>query len=229
MRLRFLVLPVVAAVLALSGSPAQATVVFVDSLGSSGFGSLAVLDDFEVFAPKDTSIFVPVSRFGLTYAPVTVCSTDCPGNIFVSSPGYANYGTPPTTSSILTANGNEFFTITPDSDLRRIGFDVYTINDPGNIFSVPGAVNVQVSVLTIAGTTSLSLAPPAGNFGFLGIVSDDPILQITWEANLGGVHNTGIDNVRVSDTVGSTVPEPATGLLALLGLAALAAQRRLRG
>jgi hypothetical protein len=226
MRVRSLVLSILAAGLALAGSPAQASVVFVDSLGSGGFGGLAVLDDFEGFAPKDVAIFAPISEFGLTYAPVTVCSTDCPGNIFVSSPGYNNYGLPTTTSSIFTASGNEFFTITPGSDLRRIGFDIYTINDPGNIYSVAGAVNVQVSVLTIAGTTTLSLTPPLGNFGFLGVVSDDPILQITWEADKGGIRNTGIDNIRVSDTVGAPVPEPSTGLVILVGLAALASRRR---
>lgn len=60
--------------------------------------------------------------------------------------------------------------------------------------------------------TPFNLPPPLGNFGFLGIVSDDPILDIEWFGNLGGIRNTGIDNLRFSESVG-VVPEPA--LLAL--------------
>lgn len=194
---------------------ADAAVVFVYSTGDSGFAAIPILETWEVFAPKDTP-FTTTTRSGVTYTSIFP-----PDNIWVSSPGYTNYGIPITTTSILTTSGNENFEFSPSFTARRIGFDVYTINDPGNPFSVPGAANVQVTVTTTTGIHGLSLAPPAGNFGFLGIVSDDPILKVRWLADQGGVRNTGIDNLRFA----STVPEPLSITLLCVGLAATASRR----
>ncbi len=71
----------------------------------------------------------------------------------------------------------------------------------------------------------LNLPAPIGNFGFLGILSDDPIVSITWQADQGGVRNTGIDNIRLSENL---VPEPGTLLLIGSGLTALALRRHRR-
>jgi hypothetical protein len=210
----------------LSLGTAQAAVIFVDSLAA--FGASAVIDDFEDFSPKDSFIPGAFTRANLTYEAVSCSGTEfgqaiCPGNLGVSSPGYINYGIAgATTSSILTANGNEVFTITPGVALRNLGFDVYTIDDPGFPTSVVGAENVLVSVLTASGTTLHSLTPPAGNFGFLGILSDEDILEVTWRASAGGIRNTGIDNIRVS----ASVPEPGALFALGLGLVALAARKR---
>jgi PEP-CTERM motif len=207
----------------LSLGSAQAAVIFVDSLAA--FGASAVIDDFEDFSPKDSFSFGSFTRGDLTYTAGSCAGTEfgqpiCPGNIGVSSPGYNNYGIAGlTTSSILTATGNEVFTITPGVALRNLGFDIYTINDPGFPTSVPGAENVIVSVLTASGTTTLSLTPPAGNFGFLGILSDEDILEVSWRASAGGIRNTGIDNIRTS------VPEPGALFALGLGLVALAARK----
>jgi hypothetical protein len=187
-----------------------------------------VIDDFEDFSPKDSFGFTSFTRAGLTYESVSCAGTEfgqaiCPNNIGVTSPGYINFGIAgATTSSILAANGNEVFTITPSGSLRSLGFDVYTINDPGSANSFPGAENVLVSVLTTSGLTTHSLIPPAGNFGFLGILSDEDILEVTWRASAGGHKNTGIDDIRVS----TAVPEPGVLALLGLGLAALASRKR---
>ena len=198
-------------------APAAASVIFILSESPSGaFAGLPVYEDFEGIAPKDTSL-ASITSAGITYAPVV-------GNVFVSSPGYVNYGIPgATTSSILTANGNEHFTISPSFTVRSIGFDIYTINEAGNPNSVPGANPVIVSVTTVGPPVILILPAPVGNFGFLGIVSDDPISSVTWEADLGGVRNTGIDNVRLAEYA---VPEPGTLLLIGSGLTGLALRRR---
>lgn len=202
---------------ALGSVPAQASIVFVFSQADAGFGVLPVLEDWESFAPKDVG-FPGFSSNGINYVAVAP-----PGNILITSPGYNNFGIlGVTTTSILATNGNENFELFPTFTARRIGFDIYTINNPGAQNSVPGAQNVQVTVASSSESAFLSLASPPGNFGFLGVVSTDPIVSVYWLADLGGIRNTGIDNIRVSDST-SSVPEPGTlvflGLSLVVGLA----------
>lgn len=218
-----------AAIAGLAASPARASVVFVLSeTPSGGFPSLPVHEDFESWAPTDTALASIVSN-GITYAAVTGCgdTTTCPGNVWVTGFPYANFGIPGSTSgAILTATGNEYFTLTPSFTVRSLGFDIYTNNEVGNPKSFPGAADVIVTVLTSGGPTVLNLPAPLGNFGFLGIISDDPILQLTWQADKGQYVNTGIDNVRVSEIA---IPEPRTLLLFGSGLAGFALRRRRNG
>ncbi len=227
MRLKLLVASLATSI-ALAAAPARATVVFIVSeTPSGGFESLAIHETFEGAPSKDVALASLVSG-GITYAPVTGCGDTgtCPGNVWVASPGYDNFGIPGSTgSSILTATGNEYFTVTPGFTVRSLGFDVYTINESGSPNSVLGADPVIVTVETIAGLTVLNLPAPIGNFGFLGVVSDDPILSLTWQADLGGVRNTGIDDIRVSE---HAVPEPGTLILLGSGLAGAAFRRRRR-
>jgi hypothetical protein len=218
---RILVTAVVLALFVMMSAPASATVIFVLSeTPSGGFSGLPVYEDFEGITPKDTALSL-ITNAGISYAPALIS-----GNVWVSSPGYNNYGIPGvTTTSILTATGNEYFTIAPSFPVRSMGFDIYTINEDGNPNSVLGALPVIVTVDTGGLPTLLNLPAPIGNFGFLGILSDDPILSVTWQADQGGVRNTGIDNIRVSESV---VPEPGTLLLIGSGLTALALRRRRR-
>lgn len=200
----------------LAAAQAAAGTSFVSSTSSAGFGSLAVYEDFESISPKDTSLSSFTSGI-ITY-------TAEPGsNVFVSSPGYSNYGiSGSTTSSILTSNGDEDYTLTFSSAVRRIGFDTYTIDAAGATNSVSGAPPVKVTVVTSAGTFQHDVVAGPDNFGFLGIVSDEAILSVNWYGRLGGVRNTGIDNVRIDEAV----PEPGT--LAALGLGLAALRRRAR-
>ena len=202
-------------IVASCGAKAEATIIFVTSLGS--FGSLPVYEDFEGVLPKDTALAAIVSN-SILYEPKLPFGSVGNDNVWVSSPGYSNYGIAGlTTSSILTTNGNEWFFIKPGFTVRSLGFDTYTINDAGSPNSVPLAKNVLVTVVSTSESSSLSLTPPAGNFGFLGIFSTDPIVSVEWQADLGGVRNTGIDNIRLSAE--NVVPEPGT--LGLLGLGLL--------
>jgi len=220
----------VAAALAIAAAPARASVIFVLSeTPSAGFESMPVYEDFEAVTPKDTNLTTPIVSNGITYTAVTGCGDPivCPGNLVVTGVPYFNFAVPVTSGSILTESGNEYFTIEPSFTVRSLGFDIYTINEAGNPYSVAGAKDVLVSVLTSSGTSVLDVPAPVGNFGFLGIISDDPILEVTWMADLGGVKNTGIDNLRLSEST-PAVPEPGTMLLLGSGISGLALRRRRR-
>ncbi len=213
-------LGVVAAVGA--ASLGSAAVSFFYDVNDAGFNSVAVLEDYESVFPKDATLF-GLSSNGLSYTPLPPSSAPTT-NLVVASPGYTNFGIAgPTTSSILTASGEEHFRIDLNAHVaRRFGLDTYTINAAGEQNSVAGAPPVKVTVVTTGGTVVLDLPAPAGNKGFLGIVSDDAITSVTWLGVMGGIRNTGIDNIRVSDAV----PEPASMAILGLGLAALARKRR---
>ena len=192
-----------------------AAVTFTTNINSYGFNSMAVHEDFEAFAPKDVGLASFVSN-SITYSAIHQ-------DVVVASPGYVNFAIgAPTASSILTTNGDEDFRLMPSFQVRRIGFDAYTINEPGNPNSVPGANDVVVAVHTFSGATVYNLPGQPGNLGFLGIVSDEDILAVDWYGHLGGVKNTGIDNIRVS----GVVPEPATLAAFALGAGTLLRRRR---
>ncbi|HRK20848.1 MAG TPA: PEP-CTERM sorting domain-containing protein [Fimbriimonadaceae bacterium] len=193
----------------------HASISFVNSTASYGFAGITVDEDFESFSPKDTSL-ASVDTPGILFTPITL-------NVFVSSPGYTNYGiTGATASSILTTSGDEDYKGTLKVTARRLGFDIYTIDDPGSPNSVPGAPPVRVTVTSTTEFATYDIPAPSGNFGFLGIVSDDPIVEFTWYGQSGGVRNTGIDNTRIS----SVVPEPATMAALAVGVAAMFRRRK---
>jgi len=196
-------------------STGQAAISFVNSLASNGFAGISVDEDFESFAPKDVAL-ASVDTPGILFTPITL-------NVWVSSPGYTNYGIAgPTVTSILTTNGDEDYRGTLKVPARRIGFDIYTIDDPGSPNSVPGAPPVRVTVTSTTEFATYDIPAPSGNFGFLGIVSDDPIVEFTWYGKSGGIRNTGIDNTRIS----GVVPEPASLAALVVGSAALLRRRR---
>jgi hypothetical protein len=81
----------------------------------------ALVDNFESFSPKDVNLPSAVSG-GITYTP-----TGTGTNVVVASPGYTNFGAGvnPTTTSILTASGNEDFVGVLTSPASPSGFDVF--------------------------------------------------------------------------------------------------------
>jgi hypothetical protein len=174
----------------------------------SAFDSAAttsLLEDFEAFTPKDTP-FSSITSHGVVYT--GFAGVPFP-NVWVASPGYNNFGAGvgTTTTSILTANGDEdilmTFTMTP----LAVGFDFY----------FNGLGPVTLTVTNTAYTSTFTYGADLDSKGYYGIVSTDPILSIRFTSTDGGRLNTGVDNISISSV--PEVPEPTT--LALLGAGVL--------
>ena len=166
----------------------------------------ATVETFETLTPKDVPLPVVVSPVG-TFNPA-------PGgalNVFISSPGYNNYGpgNNPTTTSILTANGDESIEFLPASAASAVFMDVY-LNDlgPAWLTYFNGATQIgQISFLADGDPSNNFLAQVGFDFG-----TSNRITRVTWLSTLGGQLNTGIDNVTVS-----FVPEPSAWALLIAG------------
>ena len=133
------------------------TMFFTDVNAFDALTNTTLVEDFEAFSPKDRALLSFVSN-GNTYAGVGR------NNVWVSSPGYRNFGVPVTTSSILTATGDEDFTVEFGTPTEAVGFDTYL-----NAFA-PATVRVF-------GTTGLLdtfvLNHDPTTVGFLGILADE--------------------------------------------------------
>jgi len=198
---RLMFITIVCAFLAV---PVRADLTFygpADKLSFESSNIIAFVEDFESVILKDTALASFISN-GITYTGLG--GTPFP-NVWVASPGYTNFGVPVTTSSVLTSNGGEDFTIgmTFVGPITAVGFDTY----------LNGYGPATIGVLNSDGWTTTTLSHNPATVGFFGVTSDSTISTIQWTTISGGVVNTGIDNVQVG-----VVPVPAAVLLGLLGL-----------
>lgn len=206
---------VFATALALAAPAHAAVIQFTTQASFDAASSTSLLETFEAVVPKDAPFAVLVSN-GVTYTANAGSPTP---NVWVSSPGYSNYGAGvgTTTSSILTANGDEDFTLDFSTPYTAIGFDVY----------FNGLGPVTVSLYGTGGLLdSFVDTRDLDTKEYYGFVSDELITSLRFASTLGGQLNTGIDNLAVGDAL--AVPEPATLALFGAGLIALGALRRRR-
>lgn len=102
-------------------------------------------EDFESIAPKDTPLPTLVTAVG-TFTPFAGVPFS---NVWVASPGYTNFGpgNNPTTSSILTANGDEGWWLDLAFPAREVSLDIY-LNDlgPAEISFYGSSMNWMLSV-----------------------------------------------------------------------------------
>jgi hypothetical protein len=203
-------LPALAAPVIFQGNPGDRATFFT-SVGATA----AYTETFESVPVSKDASHLSFSQAGATYTALGGT------NVFVSSPGYANYGAGvgTTTSSILTANGDEHFEVSLASAAEVLAMDVYT-NGLG-----------PLTITFFNGATLLGTASWAGtedDIRFLGFRGDQAVTRFEFISTLGGRLNTGLDNIAFAITDTGRVPLPGTAALALLGLALAAAQQRRR-
>lgn len=183
--------------IAVSETARASTMFFTDFDTFNEVTESSLVEDFEAFSPKDRALPSFVSNNN-TY--IGLAGARFP-NVWVSSPGYRNYGVPVTTSSILTATGDEDFRIEFGTPTEAVGFDTYI-----NAF---GPANVEVFGATgLLDTFELNHDP--STVGFLGILASEEISSIRWYSTNGGIVNTGIDNIIQGSS--RSVPEPTSAI-----------------
>jgi hypothetical protein len=173
-----------------------------------------VVEDFESAGPKDTALASLVTAVGV-FTPIA------PGNnVWVASPGYTNFGPGlnPTTSSILTANGDEGFELIFPFVAKGFSTEVY-LNDlgPAELKLYDGATLKFTFIWAADGDDTNNLF----SIGVFGL----PVTRMTFVSTLGGRLNTGLDNISLTPL--GAIPEPASWALMIGGFAlAGAAMRR---
>ena len=201
-------------------APASAQAFNSKSVFLAAAGTPFYTETFESVPIAKDAEHGPFTKNGITYTPLAGARTI---NLWVSSPGYTNYGAGlnPTTSSILTSNGDEWFRLTFASTVYGFGLDAY-YNGLGP------ATTSFYNGSTLLGSVSFNGAATIGFAGYLATLSA-PITSVEFQSTSGGVLNTGIDNVIIYDTaVTTTAPEPASLALLATGLVGIVAVGRRR-
>lgn len=189
----------------------------IASIACAAPAAAAVIEDFESAGPKDTPLASLATSVGV-FTPIA------PGNnVWVASPGYTNFGPGlnPTTSSILTANGDEGFELVFAFAASNFQTQIY-LNDLG-----PATLELYSGASLLFSITIQADADDTNNLFGLGVTHFLPMTRMTFVSTLGGRLNTGLDNISL--TPFAAVPEPASWALMIGGFAlAGAAMRRKR-
>lgn len=175
----------------------------------------AVVEDFETLGPKDTALASLATAVG-------VITPIAPGNnVWVASPGYTNFGAGnnPTTSSILTANGDEGFELIFAFAAEGFSTQVY-LNDlgPAELKLYDGAA-LKFTFTWLADDDDTNNLFSIGVFGL-------PVTRMTFVSTLGGRLNTGLDNISLTPL--AAIPEPASWAMMVCGLALAGSAMRRR-
>ena len=196
------------ALCALAAEPVVAGLTFYGPTEKATFQAsnvISIVETFDAVTPKDAIISSFVSQ-GVTY---TGLGGSPSGNVWVTSHPYTNFSVAVPDATVLTANGDEDFTVAMSfaGPFTAIGFDTY--------LNTAGPVTIQIENGDGWTTTTLSHDPTI--IGFFGVSSDSPITTIRWASPItpGGrqLINTGIDNIEMG-----VVPVPGAVILGMLGL-----------
>lgn len=194
-----------------------AAIALVSAAGLAQASPLIAFEDFEGVSTKDISLFELNTLVG-RFEPASGF------NLVVASPGYTNFGPGlnPTTSSVLTANGDESFRWTLAFSAALVQLQVY-LNDLG-----PATLSFYDATDTLLQTYTFDAdVDTTNNLATISYdAGADVITRATFVSTRGGVLNTGLDNITIAQlSGGGTVPAPASLLLAGTALALLAGAR----
>lgn len=181
---------------------------YADRASFDAATTIGITETFDLVTPKDAPLSSFVSQ-GVTYAGIGG------SNVWVTSYPYSNFGVATPGPIVLTATGNEDFTLgmTFVSPVTAVGFDTY--------LNQYGPVTIQVEDAQGWTTTTVDHNPTT--VGFFGVTSSSPISTIRWTAIGGERINTGIDNVQIGVV---PVPVPGAMVLTLFGLSIVGAKFR---
>ena len=201
---------------AAAGNAYASTMFFTDVNAFDALTDTTLIEDFEAFPLKNQPLSSFVSN-GNTYT--GHAGVPYP-NVFVSSPGYTSYGVPITTSSIITANGDEDFTVEFGTLTEAVGFDTYLNAYGPATVSVFGANNLLDTFVLNQDPTTV---------GFLGILASEEISSIRWTTVNGGKINTGIDNIIQGSRIDKkSTPESSLliGIVSIFVIAVLSRKKQ---
>src|SRR4051794_27716046 len=204
--------------IACSTPAAATTVLFTDSTGFQTAAPAATLiENFEDSSLALRNTLLPSYTGPGNEISFTPIGGEPTPNVFLASSGFTNFGLGlnPTTSVVLTANGNEDFIGTLASPVFGLGFDVLLDDSPLTVSFFNG--------VTLLGTLTFDdPTVPGDNLAFAGITSTTGVTSFRLTATNGGQINTGVDNIytQVAQPE-SGVPEPWTWLTMLLGFGAI--------
>ena len=193
--------------------PGQAAVTFYTSqVAFDAAATTGLIEDFEATGATTDTAISGFSHNGVTYQGL---AGGVPfANVYLYSPGGSEFGAgvpQPLTTTVLTGNGEEHFSVTFNVARHAVGFDAY-LNGLG-----PATVDVYGDV-TLLG--SFAFPDTQNDKAFLGFTSPAEITSFVWTATQGGLVNTAIDNL-VAD-----IPEPGDMAMFGMALARLLARRR---
>ena len=175
---------------------------------------------FDLASTTDTLATFEGLPTGVLGSPLVTGGARVSGPIYIAPAGSAFFGVP-NTSQVLTANGDENWTITSDggASFSAIGFDYYTNPFAASTFTLHAAGGAVIASFTVAQTPS--------TLGFIGFTSTTPIAYMTTLVDRGYIVDTGIDNLRLGTV--SAVPEAGSAAMLLAGLMGIGALLRRRG
>ena len=208
----------------LLAASAQASVNFYTSQAAfNGASTTSLVEDFSTAPVKDAPLS-SLTLNGITYT--GLAGSPFP-NVFVSSPGYSNYGANVglTTEYILTSNGDENNVAAFSTTYTAVGFNAFYNGLGDGTLTVFGPASAVIGTFLFSG--GFNPATGLADRGYLGFTSSAPITGFQWDTTAGGQLNTGFTNISVG-TAGVGVPEPATWTLMLAGFGGLGAMLRRR-
>jgi hypothetical protein len=199
-------------------APAAASVISYTSQSAFLAGTGATIaEDFESVPDFQRDTGLPsLTRTNFTFAPLAF-------DLVVASAGYNNFaaGVSPTTSRVLTSNGDENFqgTLSMAAPQGALGLTLL-LNDSG-----PATLDIYNGALLLH---HFSYDIASANIVFAGIRSTTAITHFVFASTGGGVANTGIDDLYTANL--TAVPEPASWAMLLTGFAGIgiAARRAAR-